>query len=219
MGEAANFAAYSFAPAILVTPLGAGSVFISAILASFFLNEHLTSIFSSCLILLDEGKIGCSLCILGSIIIILHAPEEEDIQSVEKILEYAIRPGFLLYMVLVGVISLYLIYQVAPVYGKKHMLVYVTICSLVGSISVMACKGFGIAIKLSIAGQNQCILIFINASYLPIHLYFWHHCYNLRIDSNQLLQQGIRLVFYNTSDTHLLCHVYNSYYISLCHFV
>ena len=27
-GEAANFAAYSFAPALLVTPLGAGSVLV-----------------------------------------------------------------------------------------------------------------------------------------------------------------------------------------------
>ncbi len=35
------------------------------------------------------------------------------------------------------------------------MLVYITICSLVGSISVMASKGFGIAIKLTINGDNQ----------------------------------------------------------------
>ena len=60
-------------------------------------------------------------------------------------------------MVIVASVSLFLIYRVAPVYGKKHMLVYITICSLVGSISVMACKGFGIAIKLTIAGQNQFI--------------------------------------------------------------
>ena len=63
----------------------------------------------------------------------------------------------MVYMTLVAVISIYLIYQIAPVYGKKNMLVYITICSLVGSISVMACKGFGIAIKLTIEGQNQFI--------------------------------------------------------------
>lgn len=35
------------------------------------------------------------------------------------------------------------------------MLVYITICSLVGSISVMAVKGFAVAVKLTFAGQNQ----------------------------------------------------------------
>lgn len=41
IGEAANFAAYAFAPASLVTPLGALSVLISTILASKYLNEKL----------------------------------------------------------------------------------------------------------------------------------------------------------------------------------
>lgn len=41
VGEAANFAAYAFAPASLVTPLGALSVLVAAILSSRFLNENL----------------------------------------------------------------------------------------------------------------------------------------------------------------------------------
>lgn len=41
IGEFANFAAYAFAPASLVTPLGALSVLVAAILASRFLNEKL----------------------------------------------------------------------------------------------------------------------------------------------------------------------------------
>lgn len=63
-------------------------------------------------------------------------------------------------MVIVITSCIVLIYKVAPKYGKTHMIIYVTICSLVGSISVMACKGFGIAIKLTAAGDNQ----FTNAS-------------------------------------------------------
>lgn len=41
IGEVANFAAYAFAPASLVTPLGALSVLVAAIMASKFLNERL----------------------------------------------------------------------------------------------------------------------------------------------------------------------------------
>ncbi|KAJ8985274.1 hypothetical protein NQ317_007061 [Molorchus minor] len=49
IGEAANFAAYAFAPASLVTPLGALSVLVSAILASKFLKETMNLV----------GKLGC----------------------------------------------------------------------------------------------------------------------------------------------------------------
>lgn len=60
-------------------------------------------------------------------------------------------------MIFVTGVSLWLIYKIAPKYGKKNMLVYLTICSLCGSISVMAAKGFGIAIKLTFSGNNQLI--------------------------------------------------------------
>ena len=40
-GEGMNFAAYAFAPAVLVTPLGALSILVSAVLAHFILQEKL----------------------------------------------------------------------------------------------------------------------------------------------------------------------------------
>lgn len=79
----ANFAAYTFAPAILVTPLGAFSVLIGAILASIFLGEELGKL----------GRIGCALCFVGSLIIVLHAPEDKEVQTVDEILGYAMQPG------------------------------------------------------------------------------------------------------------------------------
>ena len=145
VGEISNFAAYTFAPAILVTPLGALSVLIGAVLAAVFLKEELGAL----------GKAGCSTCLLGSIIIVLHAPPDVDVQTVDEILHYAIQPGFLLYCLIVGVFSVVMIYSVAPKYGKKNPLVYISICSMVGSVSVMAVKGFGIALKLTLAGNNQ----------------------------------------------------------------
>lgn len=41
LGEIFNFAAYAFAPASVVTPLGALSVIVAAILSSKYLNEQL----------------------------------------------------------------------------------------------------------------------------------------------------------------------------------
>ena len=83
IGEVANFAAYAFAPAILVTPLGALSVLIGAVLGSYFLKEELGTL----------GKLGCAMCLIGSVIIVLHAPPDKKIETVDEILEYAIHPG------------------------------------------------------------------------------------------------------------------------------
>ncbi|KAB5558117.1 magnesium transporter NIPA-domain-containing protein [Coniochaeta sp. 2T2.1] len=144
-GEICNFAAYAFAPAILVTPLGALSVLIGAVLGSYFLKEELGTL----------GKLGCAICLLGAVIIVLHAPPDEDIQTIDEILHYAIQPGFLLYVSAVCIFAVVMIYKVAPVYGKKNPLIYLGICSLVGSVSVMSVKAFGIALKLTFAGNNQ----------------------------------------------------------------
>ena len=48
-----------------------------------------------------------------------------------------------------------MIYRVAPKYGKKNPLIYLSICSTVGSVSVMSVKAFGIALKLTLNGYNQ----------------------------------------------------------------
>lgn len=63
--------------------------------------------------------------------------------------------GFMFYCLFVLTFCLYMIYKVAPVHGTRNPIVYISICSLVGSISVMAVKGFGVAIKLTFAGNNQ----------------------------------------------------------------
>lgn len=145
IGEVANFAAYAFAPAILVTPLGALSVLIGAVLGAYFLDEELGVL----------GKLGCAICLIGSVIIVLHAPPDKDIKTVDEILHYALYPGFLLYCVAVIGFSCVMIYRVAPKYGKKNPLIYISICSTVGSVSVMSIKAFGIALKLTLNGNNQ----------------------------------------------------------------
>lgn len=114
-------------------------------MSSIFLNERLGR----------DGIIGCVLCVLGSLTVILHAPEEDAIETVDDVFRHFIQPGFMVYMIAIIGISLYLIYYIGPIYGKSHMLVYITICSLVGSISVMAVKGFAVAVKLTFAGDNQ----------------------------------------------------------------
>jgi hypothetical protein len=101
------------------------------------------------------GKIGCAICLLGSVIIVLHAPPDPEIETIDKLLDYAIQPGFLFYCTITTIFALIMIYYIAPRHGKKNPLIYISICSTVGSVSIMAIKAFGIAVKLTFAGHNQ----------------------------------------------------------------
>ncbi|KZC09053.1 PREDICTED: magnesium transporter NIPA2 [Dufourea novaeangliae] len=145
IGEAANFAAYAFAPASLVTPLGALSVLISAILASKYLNEKLNLL----------GKIGCLLCILGSTMLVLHSPKEEEISTLSELVDKVKDPGYIIYILIVVVYSLLTIFYFGPAYGNQNIMVYICLCSSVGSLTVMSCKGLGLALKETISGYNN----------------------------------------------------------------
>jgi hypothetical protein len=120
------------------------------------------------------------MCLLGSVVIVLHAPPDKPVERIDEILAYAVKPGefaialltapilgsltllsgFLLYCLVVAIFSTVMIYRVAPVHGKKNPLIFISICSTVGSISVMSVKAFGIAVKLTLGGNNQ----FVHAS-------------------------------------------------------
>ncbi|KAJ1592936.1 hypothetical protein NDA11_003282 [Ustilago hordei] len=144
-GEIFNFVAYAFADAVLVTPLGALSVVICAVLSSIFLKEKLTLF----------GKVGCFLCIVGSVIIALNAPTSHVGGKIIEFQKLFLAPGFLTWASVCIVASLLLIFVFAPKYGKKHMMIYITVCSLIGGLSVSVTSGLGSAILLSIRGQNQ----------------------------------------------------------------
>ncbi|GFP81338.1 probable magnesium transporter nipa1 [Phtheirospermum japonicum] len=100
IGEFANFVAYMFAPAVLVTPLGA----------------------------------------LSSTVIVLHAPAEHSINSVEEIWELAIQPAFLLYTASAVAVVLVLVLYFEPRYGQTNIMVYIGVCSIIGSVTVMSIK-------------------------------------------------------------------------------
>ncbi|KAJ9704383.1 hypothetical protein PVL29_002787 [Vitis rotundifolia] len=145
VGEVANFVAYVYAPAVLVTPLGALSIIISAILAHFMLKERLQKM----------GVLGCVSCVVGSVVIVIHAPQEHTPNSVQEIWALATQPAFLIYVAATLSAVLALILYFEPRYGQTNILVYLGICSLMGSLTVVSIKAIGIAIKLTLEGISQ----------------------------------------------------------------
>lgn len=129
----------------------------SAVLAHFILKEKLPKL----------GVLGCVMCISGSVIIVIHAPQEHPITSVMEVWELAIQPGwcssfilffflgscvnpwgltgsfcfsaFLLYVGSVLVLVFILVFHFAPRCGHTNVLIFTGICSLMGSLSVNYC--------------------------------------------------------------------------------
>lgn len=145
VGEAANFAAYAFAPASLVTPLGALSVLVTSVMASKFLNEKLNLL----------GKLGCLLCILGSTIIVLHSPKEVEVESLGELMEKLQDVSFIIYVLIISAISLLIAFYIGPRMGHLNVAVYVVLCSAIGSLTVMSCKALGLALRDTISGKSN----------------------------------------------------------------
>lgn len=145
VGEICNFVAYAFADAILVTPMGALSVVICAILSSIFLKERLSFF----------GKLGCLLCILGATVIALNAPQEQAVSTISEFKKLFLAPGFLVFASFIIITALLLIFVAAPRWGKTNMFVYISVCSLIGGLSVVSTQGLGASIITSIKGDNQ----------------------------------------------------------------
>lgn len=60
-----------------------GEIADSAIFASTFLKETLGPI----------GRIGCLLSVVGAVIVVVHAPEDKNVTSIDELLFYALQPG------------------------------------------------------------------------------------------------------------------------------
>ncbi|CAH2108234.1 unnamed protein product [Euphydryas editha] len=143
VGEAANLLAYAFAPAALVTPLGALSVLVAAILSSRFLQEKLNFI----------GKIGCFLCVIGSIIFVIHSPKNEEIHSFSELSKKLTDYVFLSYVLIIFIMTFIVKTVFVPRFGNTNVTVYLLICSSVGSLTVVFCKGVALAIKDTISSD------------------------------------------------------------------
>ncbi|XP_007568485.1 magnesium transporter NIPA1 isoform X2 [Poecilia formosa] len=150
IGQVGNFLAYNLAPAVIVTPLGAlgvlfGNVLLGcrAVLASWILEERLNVL----------GKLGCIICCCGSVVLIIHAPK--TVATSRQELEDGLSdPVFVTYILLVVLTLVALIVWVVPAHGTSNIMVYVAICSLLGSFTVPSSKGLGL-VAPDVFGEGQ----------------------------------------------------------------
>ena len=57
--------------------------YFSAVLASHLLKERLNLL----------GKLGCMVCVLGSTVVVIHSPKEQDLQTMDELAVKLVDPG------------------------------------------------------------------------------------------------------------------------------
>ncbi|KAJ3235832.1 hypothetical protein HDU81_011411 [Chytriomyces hyalinus] len=145
VGELCNVAAYAFQPAIIVTPLGSISVVISAIMSDMFLKERLSF----------SGKIGCAQCVLGATLLVVNSPPGSVTSDLFGFWIKVWDWGFMSYLIANVSALAYLILHAAKKWGESTPIVYIAICSLLGSFVVVVLQVIGSAIVYSVEHPDQ----------------------------------------------------------------
>lgn len=74
------------------------------------------------------------MCLVGSVVIVVNAPTQTSVNRIEDMQRFVIAPGFLSYAGVVILGCAAIVVWVAPKWGNKSMMVYITICSLIGGL-------------------------------------------------------------------------------------
>ena len=130
VGELGNFAAYGFAQASVIAPLGAVSVLSNAFIAALILREGFRL----------RDFFGCVLCVGGGVVIVLSSTSHPADPNLHRFLELVQNRVFLSYIACLSLLTgLMLGFQ--DKFGHTHVGYYVLLCSMLGSVTVLACKG------------------------------------------------------------------------------
>ncbi|XP_008431104.1 NIPA-like protein 2 isoform X1 [Poecilia reticulata] len=146
VGELGNFAAYGFAPASLIAPLGCVSVIASAVISVVFLKETVRT----------SDVVGGSLAITGTYLLVTFAPHASTHITAHLVQYYAISWHFLLYLFIEVVLFCILLYLYKR-RGVKHIVIVMLLVALLASLTVISVKAVSGMITESITSQLQLI--------------------------------------------------------------
>ena len=85
----------------------------------------------------------------------MNAPQQSSVSDIQEMQHFVIAPGFLTYAGIVVIGAIFAAVWAGPRYGKKNMFVYLSICSFIGGLSVVATQGLGSAILAQFNGEQQ----------------------------------------------------------------
>jgi magnesium transporter len=64
-------------------------------------------------------------------------------------------PTFIIYVIVILTLALFIACYIGPRSGHRNVVIYVLLCSAIGSLTVMSCKALGLAIRDTISGKSN----------------------------------------------------------------
>nr|DBA24092.1 TPA: hypothetical protein GDO54_011793 [Pyxicephalus adspersus] len=144
IGELGNFAAYGFAPATLVAPLGCVAVIGSAVISVLFLKESLRA----------SDVIGGTLAVAGTYLLVTFSPNVSQDVTALKVERYVISWQFLVYLILEVIVFCVLLY-VYKRKGVNHIVVLLLLVALLASVAVISVKAVAGMLAMTLKGNMQ----------------------------------------------------------------
>ncbi|XP_065255600.1 NIPA-like protein 2 [Emys orbicularis] len=144
LGELGNAAAYGFAPATLIAPLGCVSVIGSAFISVLFLKETMRA----------ADMLGGTLTIAGTYLLVTFAPNVTQELTATKIQNYLISWQFLIYVILEIIIFCILLYFYKRK-DVKHIVVLLMMVALLASLTIISVKAVAGMITFSAKCKMQ----------------------------------------------------------------
>lgn len=142
-----------------------------------------------------------------------------------------LKLGFIYYVVLVVAVAICVAAYIVPRYGNTYVAVYIYICASIGSLSVMCCKGLGLAIREALSGQrpflNLISILFLAALIICITVQVRELCTTpalLFVDAlcfvlDELLEQIARHFQYRSRQSAVLRFLHHFSHCGLVHFI
>lgn len=153
-GEFFNLLAYGFAPTSLVAPVGAVGVFFNGIITTTLMKEPFTRRDGLGLVAIAAGVVG----------VVSSVPEVQLELTSEVIGTYILpEPRAWGYLLFIGLSVPLWMYFVVPRYEKSHVLVYLVLCSLISSVTVVSSRAFSSILTNMLATGNFAEM----ASFVP----------------------------------------------------
>jgi hypothetical protein len=158
---AGNFAAYGFAPATLVAPMGAVSVIANAAVASILLAEEFRR----------RDVSGSFLIIGGGVGLVFFSPHQEKQLNSATLMAYIFSDIFFMYS---GVLMLLLVtlMSVHKRWAREWVVVDLSLCAILGSWTVMATKGLSVSVRMTMLGE----IFFLSLRCVFFILFFISYC-------------------------------------------
>uniref|UniRef100_A0A671PCS3 NIPA like domain containing 2 n=1 Tax=Sinocyclocheilus anshuiensis TaxID=1608454 RepID=A0A671PCS3_9TELE len=142
LGELGNFAAYGFAPASLIAPLGSVSVIASAVISVVFLKETLRA----------SDILGGALALTGTYFLVTFAPHSSPHVTANMVERSLVSWTFLIYFMFEMILFAILMY-LYKCRNIKHIVIMMILVALLASVTVISVKAVSGMITETIRGS------------------------------------------------------------------